>query len=104
MYAIRSYYGISETTKRRVLDAAAELGYAPRASAKALAANRSDIIAVTAPLHPDTDPTAHMAFAMEVTISARGRDFDTLLLVITSYSIHYTKLYERRHDDSRGAR
>jgi len=80
-YALSGKRSISETTKRRVLDAAAELGYAPRASAKALAANRSDIIAVTAPLHPDTDPTAHMAFAMEVTISARGRDFDTLLLV-----------------------
>lgn len=80
-YALSGKRRISDETKRRVLDAAERLGYAPRASAKALAANRSDIIAVTAPLHPDTDPTAHMAFAMEVTISARTRDFDTLLLV-----------------------
>lgn len=80
-YALSGKRRISDETKRRVLDAAERLGYAPRASAKALAANRSDIIAVTAPLHPDTDPTAHMAFAMEVTMSARTRDFDTLLLV-----------------------
>lgn len=80
-YALSGKRRISDETKRRVLDAAEQLGYAPRASARALAANRSDIIAVTAPLHPDTDPTAHMAFAMEVTIAARGRDFDTLLLV-----------------------
>lgn len=53
----------------------------PRASARALAANRSEIIAVTAPLHKDTDPAAHMVFAMEVTIAARQHDYDTLSLV-----------------------
>ena len=80
-YALSGKRRISDDTRRRVEDAAAELHYAPRASARALAANRSEIIAVTAPLHADTDPTAHMAFAMEVTIAARTRDYDTLLLV-----------------------
>lgn len=80
-YALSGKRRISEDTKRRVEAAAAKLHYAPRASARALAANRSEIIAVTAPRHADTDPTAHMAFAMEVTIAARAHDFDTLLLV-----------------------
>lgn len=80
-YALSGKRRISEDTRRRVEDAAAALHYAPRASARALAANRSEIIAVTAPRHADTDPTAHMAFAMEVTIAARAHDYDTLLLV-----------------------
>jgi len=80
-YALSGKRRISNDTKRRVEDAAASLHYAPRASARALAANRTEILAVTAPLHADTDPTAHMAFAMEVTIAARMRDYDTLLLV-----------------------
>lgn len=80
-YALSGKRRISSDTKRRVEDAAAQLHYAPRASARALAANRSEIIAVTAPRHADTDPTAHMAFAMEVTIAARTHDYDTLLLV-----------------------
>ena len=80
-YALSGKRRISTDTKRRVEDAAADLHYAPRASARALAANRSEILAVTAPLHADTDPTAHMAFAMEVTIAARTHDYDTLLLV-----------------------
>lgn len=80
-YALSGKRRISDETRIRVEDAAAKLHYAPRASARALAANRSEIIAVTAPRHADTDPTAHMAFAMEVTIAARARDYDTLLLV-----------------------
>ena len=80
-YALSGKRRISADTKARVEAAAAELHYEPRASARALAANRSEIIAVTAPRHADTDPTAHMAFAMEVTIAARAHDFDTLLLV-----------------------
>jgi DNA-binding LacI/PurR family transcriptional regulator len=80
-YALSGKRRISDETRRRVEDAAAKLHYAPRASARALAANRTEILAVTAPLHADTDPTAHMAFAMEVTIAARSRDYDTLLLV-----------------------
>jgi len=80
-YALSGKRRISDDTRQRVEAAAANLHYAPRASARALAANRSEIIAVTAPRHPDTDPTAHMAFAMEVTIAARTHDYDTLLLV-----------------------
>jgi len=80
-YALSGKRRISDDTRRRVEAAAAHLHYAPRASARALAANRSEIIAVTAPRHADTDASAHMAFAMEVTIAARAHDYDTLLLV-----------------------
>ncbi|MCB2175299.1 MAG: LacI family transcriptional regulator [Actinomycetales bacterium] len=80
-YALSGKRAISEDTRRRVLAAAGRLGYAPQAAARALAARRSQIIAVTTPLHPDTDHTAHMAFTMAVTTAAREHDYDTLLLV-----------------------
>lgn len=80
-YALSGKRSIKESTRTRVLEVADQLGYVPQASARMLAANRSQIFAVTAPLHADTDHTAHMEFAMEVTKSARERDYDTLLLV-----------------------
>lgn len=80
-YALSGKRAISVATRERVQAAADALGYLPHASARMLAANRSQIIAVTAPLHLDTDHTAHMQFALEVTKSARERDYDTLLLV-----------------------
>lgn len=80
-YALSGKRAISEDTRGRVLAAAQRLGYAPQAAARALAARRSQIIAVTTPLHPDTDHTAHMAFTMAVTAAAREHDYDTLLLV-----------------------
>ncbi|HMO10646.1 MAG TPA: LacI family DNA-binding transcriptional regulator, partial [Actinotalea sp.] len=80
-YALSGKRAITEETRVKVLDAARRLGYAPQAAARALAARRSDLLAVTTPLHADTDHSAHMAFAMAVTRAARARDYDTVLLV-----------------------
>ncbi|WP_062210748.1 LacI family DNA-binding transcriptional regulator [Demequina oxidasica] len=80
-YALSGKRSISPSTRDKVEAAASKLGYRPHASARMLAANRSNIIAVTAPLHADTDHSAHMQFAMEVTQCAREHDYDTLLLV-----------------------
>ncbi|MFV0634555.1 LacI family DNA-binding transcriptional regulator [Demequina sp.] len=80
-YALSGKRSIKEATRTRVMEAADRLGYQPNASARMLAANRSDIIAVTTPLHPDTDHSAHMLFTMEMTKAARAHDYDTLLLV-----------------------
>ncbi len=80
-YALSGKRTISQETRARVLKAAADLNYQPRASARMLAANRSHILAVTAPLHADTDHSVHMQFAMEVTKEAHSLGYDTLLLV-----------------------
>ncbi|WP_296665440.1 LacI family DNA-binding transcriptional regulator [Demequina sp.] len=80
-YALSGKRSITATTRDRVLAIAEELGYLPHASARMLAANRSNIIAVSEPVHPDTDDSAHMAFAMETTKVARAAGYDTLLLV-----------------------
>lgn len=80
-YALSGKRPISPETRERIEESVRRLGYAPRASARALAARRSGILAVTAPLHADTDPSAHMLFALQVTVAARSRGYDTLLLV-----------------------
>lgn len=80
-YALSGKRSITQATRDRVLAAASELDYLPQASARMLAAQRSDIIAVSEPVHPDTDDAAHMAFAMETTKIARAAGYDTLLLV-----------------------
>lgn len=80
-YALSGKRSITSSTRERVLDAVVRLGYQPNASARMLAANRSHILAVTAPLHRDTEQAAHMTFALEVTKSARSHGYDTLLLV-----------------------
>ncbi|BDZ62186.1 hypothetical protein GCM10025873_19770 [Demequina sediminis] len=80
-YALSGKRSITQATRERVLAAAQELGYLPHASARMLAANRSHIIAVSEPVHPDTDDAAHMSFAMETTKVARSHNYDTLLLV-----------------------
>ncbi|WP_062313158.1 LacI family DNA-binding transcriptional regulator [Demequina rhizosphaerae] len=80
-YALSGKRSITAQTRERVLAAADELGYLPHASARMLAAHRSHIIAVSEPVHPDTDDAAHMAFAMQTTRVAREHNYDTLLLV-----------------------
>ncbi|WP_062389596.1 LacI family DNA-binding transcriptional regulator [Demequina iriomotensis] len=80
-YALSGKRSIRTDTRDRVLAAAQELGYLPHASARMLAAHRSHIIAVSEPVHADTDDAAHMAFAMESTKVARTHGYDTLLLV-----------------------
>lgn len=80
-YALSRKRPISAETRARVDAAIRKLKYVPNSSARALAARRSGILAVTAPFHADTDPTAHMLFAMQVTVAARSHGYDTLLLV-----------------------
>ncbi|MDN4478719.1 LacI family DNA-binding transcriptional regulator [Demequina lignilytica] len=80
-YALSGKRSIKPATRDKVLAVAQELGYVPHASARMLAAQRTQIIAVSEPVHPDTDDTAHMTFAMETTKAARAANYDTLLLV-----------------------
>lgn len=80
-YALSGKRSIKPSTRDHVIEVAKKLGYQPQASARMLAANRSHILAVTAPLHADTETAAHMTFALEVTKAARTNGYDTLLLV-----------------------
>jgi len=79
-YALSGKRPIAEATKTRIAEAVHELGYRPNAGARMLAGSRTNILALTAPMHEDTHPPALMAFVLAVVTAARSFDYDVLLL------------------------
>ncbi|MFV0405699.1 MAG: LacI family DNA-binding transcriptional regulator [Propioniciclava sp.] len=79
-YALSGKRPVSAQTRKRVLEAARELGYQPNAGARMLAGRRTNIFGVSEPLRPDTHTPTHMAFVMAVAVAARQYDYDALLL------------------------
>jgi DNA-binding LacI/PurR family transcriptional regulator len=79
-YALSGKRSITETTRARIDRAVQELGYRPNAGARMLAGSRTNIIALTAPMHGDTHPPALMSFVLAVVTAARSHDYDVLLL------------------------
>jgi DNA-binding LacI/PurR family transcriptional regulator len=71
---------VSEKTRRRVLESIRTLGYQPHAGARALASNRSNVIALVVPIRPGIYVPVVMQFAISVVTTARGFDHDVLLL------------------------
>lgn len=80
-YALSGKRAVAAATRRRIEEAAARLGYRPHAGARMLAEARTRILALTAPLRPDTYAPAHMAFVLGIAAAARRYDYDVLLLV-----------------------
>jgi DNA-binding LacI/PurR family transcriptional regulator len=79
-YALSGKRPIAQTTKTRIAQAVKELDYRPNAGARMLAGTRTNIFALTAPMHADTHPPALMAFVLSVVTAARSFDYDVLLL------------------------
>ncbi|MDT0303179.1 LacI family DNA-binding transcriptional regulator [Streptomonospora wellingtoniae] len=79
-YVLSGKRSISPATRRRVLDSIDVLGYQPHAGARALASNRSNVIALVVPLRPGIHVPVAMQFAVSVVTSARDREHDVLLL------------------------
>lgn len=79
-YVLSGKRSISAETKRRVEDAIRDLGYRPHAGARALASNRSNVIALTIPLRAGVGVPVIMQFAVSVVTTARRHDHDVLLL------------------------
>ncbi|WP_194893758.1 LacI family DNA-binding transcriptional regulator [Catenulispora pinisilvae] len=79
-YVLSRKRSISEDTRRKVEAAIQDLGYHPHAGARALASNRSDIIALMVPLRSDMFVPVIMEIAMAVTTQAREFGKDVLLL------------------------
>ncbi len=79
-YALSGTRSIAESTRIRVYEAVESLGYRAHAGARMLAGDRSNIFALTAPLHSETYAPAHMAFVLSVVRAAREHDYDVLLL------------------------
>lgn len=79
-YVLSGKRSISGETRDRVQEAVRVLGYRPNASARALASNRSNVLALVIPLRAGMHLPVLMQFATAVVTTARRYDHDVLLL------------------------
>ncbi|WP_055533276.1 LacI family DNA-binding transcriptional regulator [Streptomyces graminilatus] len=79
-YVLSGKRSISVSTRQRVEQSIQQLGYHPNAGARALASNRSNIIALMVPLRTDMYVPVMMEIAIAVATSARTYGYDVLLL------------------------
>jgi DNA-binding LacI/PurR family transcriptional regulator len=79
-YALSGKRSIAEATRLRIDEAVRQLDYRPNAGARMLKGTRTNILALSAPLHAGTYAPAHMAFVLSVATAARKFDYDVLLL------------------------
>jgi LacI family transcriptional regulator len=79
-YVLSGKRAISATTRQRVLASVRALGYHPHAGARALASNRSNVIALVLPLRAGMHVPVVMRFAVSVVTAARRFDHDVLLV------------------------
>lgn len=79
-YVLSAKRAISADTRRRVLASIDVLGYHPHASARALASNRSNVIALVLPIRTGIHLPVAMQFAISVVTTAREFDHDALLV------------------------
>ena len=79
-YALSGKRSIAESTRRRIDLAVQELDYRPNAGAQMLKGSRTNIFALSAPLHSGTYAPAHMTFVLSIVKAAREYNYDVLLL------------------------
>ncbi|MDK1472411.1 LacI family DNA-binding transcriptional regulator [Streptomyces sp. 549] len=79
-YVLSGKRSISASTRERVEHSIATLGYHPNAGARALASNRSNIIALMVPLRTDMYVPVMMEIAIAVATTARTHGYDVLLV------------------------
>ncbi|MEU6527212.1 LacI family DNA-binding transcriptional regulator [Streptomyces sp. NPDC046924] len=79
-YVLSGKRSISANTRRRVEESIRRLGYHPNAGARALASNRSNVIALMIPLRTDMYVPVMMEIAVAVATTARTHGYDVLLL------------------------
>src|SRR6478752_2808567 len=79
-YALSGKRPISASTRERIENAVRELGYRPHAGARALASQRTNVLALMAPLRVDVNVGVIMQFVTGVVTRARDFEHDVLLL------------------------
>jgi DNA-binding LacI/PurR family transcriptional regulator len=79
-YVLSGKRPISAPTRQRVERSIHKLNYRPHAGARALASNRTKVLALMAPLRIDVNVSVIMQFVAGVVTSAREFDYDVLLL------------------------
>ncbi|WP_432560727.1 LacI family DNA-binding transcriptional regulator [Kineococcus esterisolvens] len=81
-YVMSGKRPISERTRRLVEDAMAQLTYQPHAGARALASQRTHVVAAVVPFRSPLSAHGLMAFVEEIALAARAHDHD--LLIVTA--------------------
>ncbi|MGW0704927.1 LacI family DNA-binding transcriptional regulator [Streptomyces sp. NPDC002643] len=79
-YTLSGKRPISAETRARVEASIRQLGYRPHAGARALAGNKSNVLAMVVPLRPGINVPVVMQFAASVVTTAREHDHDVLFL------------------------
>jgi DNA-binding LacI/PurR family transcriptional regulator len=79
-YVLSGKRSISADTRRRVQHSIRKLGYRPNAGARALASNRTNVLALVVPLRTDLNVPVVMQFVAATVTEARTYDHDVLLL------------------------
>ncbi|WP_432523263.1 LacI family DNA-binding transcriptional regulator [Kineococcus sp. SYSU DK006] len=79
-YVLSGKRPISEKTRRLVEDAIAELTYQPNAGARALASQRTNVVALVTPFRSALGAHGLMAFVEEIALAARSHDHDVLMV------------------------
>jgi DNA-binding LacI/PurR family transcriptional regulator len=79
-YVLSGKRSISADTRRRVQHSIRKLGYHPNAGARALASNRTNVLALVVPLRTDLNVPVVMQFVAATVTEARTYDHDVLLL------------------------
>lgn len=79
-YVLSGKRSISEQTSKRVQRSIRKLGYHPNAGARALASNRTNVLALVIPLRADLNMPVIMQFVAAIVTAARRHDYDVLVL------------------------
>ncbi|MFD8500088.1 LacI family DNA-binding transcriptional regulator [Amycolatopsis sp. NPDC059657] len=79
-YVLSGKRSISPRTRRVVETAIRKLGYHPHAGARALASNRTNVLALVVPLRADLNVSVVMEFVASAATAAREHDQDLLLV------------------------
>lgn len=79
-FVINDSQPVPERTRKKVLDAAAELGYQPHSGARALRNRRSNLLALVAPHRHGQDAASQMRYIDAIARACRARDYDVMLV------------------------
>src|SRR5829696_5918438 len=79
-YVMSGKRPISAAVRKRVEDAIEQLTYQPNAGARALAGQRTHVIALVVPFGPSADTSSLLPFIEVITSGVREHDYDLLLV------------------------
>ena len=99
-YVMSGKRPISQKTRQRVQAVIDELTYQPNAGARALASQRTQVIALMAPFGPSPDASGMLPFLETIAGRARERDHDVLLVTASEGPSALTRLAGRKQCDA----